>query len=237
MWSTNSALLGAQCEFANAPINSLTDPILPTYLRKGFHCAIGDSNPAFGRGENCGKCYKITASGDSGKGGTPGHAGSATIMASNGGAGGPSHFDCIMDGYKEITGAATGVWEMEFEPVKCDEITGPPVAINWADKNAYYCKMMFENIGGWGGLDAVQLCLNGNQCGNLQRAGGATWTGCPGGTANSVTIKFTQHSPGASLFQLGGEAALNRSETLECSCPGSWPWESGYQCKCQKNFS
>lgn len=224
MWSTNDALLGAQCEFANAPINSLTDPILPSYLRNGFHCAIGDANPAFGQGQNCGACYKITSTSDSGTGGTPGHAGSATIMVSNGGAGGPSHFDCIMEGFQQMTGATTGVFAMTFEQSTCDDITGPPIAINWADQNAYYCKMMFENIGGWGSLAGVQLCLNGNQCGNMQRAGGATWTGCPQGTANSVTIKFTQTSPSGS------------NATKDCSCPGSWPWPTGHQCTCQSNF-
>merc|ERR1712146_134218 len=46
--------------------------------------------------------------------------------------------------------------------------------------NAYYCKMMFENVGGWGSVESVRLCLDGSSnCGNLQRSGGATWTGCP----------------------------------------------------------
>merc|ERR1719235_2815459 len=52
MWANNDALIGSQCEYANAPVNSKTDPMLPSYLRTGFHCAIGDSNPAFGKGEN-----------------------------------------------------------------------------------------------------------------------------------------------------------------------------------------
>ena len=41
MWSTKSALIGSQCEYANSPINSVTDPVLPTQLQTGFHCAIG----------------------------------------------------------------------------------------------------------------------------------------------------------------------------------------------------
>merc|ERR1712117_460866 len=31
MWSTKEALIGSQCEYANAPVNSLTDPVLPSY--------------------------------------------------------------------------------------------------------------------------------------------------------------------------------------------------------------
>lgn len=224
MWANNDALIGSQCEYANAPVNSLTDPVLPHYLRRGFHCAIGDSNPAFGKGEHCGKCYKIEALSDTGTGGTPGRKGSAEIMVSNGGAGGPAHFDCIMDSHKAITGSNTGIWDITFEEVKCTGLTGGPVVINWADKNAYYCKMMFENIGGWGQLESVEACINGNKCGKLNRFAGATWSGCPTGPGNSITWKLTQKSPSGQM------------KSISCPCSGSWPWNTGYRCKCPTNF-
>jgi len=225
MWANNDALIGAQCEYANAPVNSITDPMLPKYLRSGLHCAIGDANPGFGKGENCGKCYRIESLGDTGTGGTPGKKGSATVMVSNGGAGGPEHFDCIMESFQAITGAKTGIFDVTFEEVTCDEITGGPVVINWADKNEYYCKMMFQNVGGWGSLEAVELCLDGSKCGKLSLFAGATWTGCPGGPAKTSTVwKFTQKSP------KGG------SETKSCTCPGAWPWKTGYRCQCVENF-
>lgn len=223
MWAENDALIGSQCEYANDPVNSLTDPMLPHYLRKGFHCAIGDSNPGFGKGEHCGKCYRVTASSSKGRGGTPGKAGSAEIMVSNGGAGGPAHFDCIMESFEQITGARTGIFDMTFEEITCTGLKGGPVVINWADKNAYYCKMMFENIGGWGQLEAVEGCLGG-KCAKLQQFAGATWTGCPGGSGSSMKWKLTQKTPSG------------KRETITCTCTGSWPWATGKRCKCPTNF-
>jgi len=224
MWATNDNLIGAQCEYANSPVNSITDPVLPKYLRSGFHCAIGDSNPAFGKGEHCGKCYELVSTSDTGTGGTPGKASSAVIMVSNGGAGGDAHFDCIMEGFYGITTARTGIFDVKFRETPCSEVAGPPVAINWADKNAYYCKMMFENIGGWGSLEGVRACIDGTKCQDLQRFAGATWSNCPQGTGDSITFEFTQTPPSGT------------SKKVSCSCPGSWPWDTGYRCKCQQNF-
>jgi len=224
MWATNDALIGAQCEYANSPVDSITDPVLPKYLRSGFHCAIGMSNPAFGKGENCGKCYEILSTSDTGQGGTPGKASSAVIMVSNGGAGGDAHFDCIMESFYKITTARTGKFDIKFRETPCTEVTGPPVVINWADKNAYYCKMMFENIGGWGSLHGVRACIDGTKCQDLQQFAGATWTNCPQGEGNSITFEFTQTPPSGT------------SKKVSCSCPGSWPWDTGYRCTCQQNF-
>jgi len=224
MWATQGALLGAQCEYANSPINSLTDPVLPSYLRSGFHCAIGDSSPGFGKGEHCGTCYKLTSSNDNGISGTPGSRGSAVVMVSNGGAGGSAHFDCILDSFKDITGAETGIFDVEFEQAPCDDVAGGPVVINWADQNAYYCKMMFENIGGWGQLESVRACLDDTKCTQMQQFAGATWTGCPVGTGSSMSFELVQRSP--SGIELG----------ISCTCPGSWPWPTGMRCTCPSNF-
>lgn len=210
------ALIGAQCEYANAPVNSITDPVLAEYLRTGFHCAIGDSNPAFGRGENCGKCYKLTSLG--------GKKGSAEVMVSNGGAGGSAHFDCMKEAYNALTGAAPGRYDVEFDEVKCSRVAGNPVIINWADKNAYYCKMMFENVGGWGGLKKVTACIGGS-CNDLSQFSGATWTGCPKGEASSTEWTLTQEAPGGAESQ------------IKCHCDGHWPWENGQRCTCQGQFA
>merc|ERR1712187_924046 len=169
-------------------------------------------------GEHCGACYRITSLSDTGTAGTPGKASSGTVMVSNGGAGGPAHFDCILESFESITGAQTGIFDVEFEEVQCEEVTGNLVAINWADKNAYYCKMMFENVGGWGGVDGVHMCIDGSNCKDLTLFQGATWTGCPTGQGNSATFTLSQ-----------------RGNHLTCNCPGSWPWDHGARCTCSSN--
>lgn len=224
MWATQESLIGAQCEYANAPINSITDPVLPPYLRSGFHCAIGSSSPGFGKGENCGKCYRLTSLNDDGTYGTPGRKSSAVVMVSNGGAGESAHFDCILDGFRAITGAETGVFEVDFEETICDNVSGGPVVINWADQNAYYCKVMFQNIGHWGQLESVRACLDGNTCAELQQFAGATWTGCPQGEGSTMSFHLSQRNPS------GG------AETISCECKGSWPWPTGRRCTCPTNF-
>jgi hypothetical protein len=224
MWATQPALMGAQCEYANAPVGDITDPVMPSYLRSGFHCAIGDSGPGFGIGEHCGKCYKVTSLGDNGVSGTPGSKGSAVVMVSNGGAGGHAHFDCILDSFKAITGAETGIFDIEFEQTVCEDVRGGPVVINWADQNAYYCKLMFENIAHWGQLQSVRACLDDGVCENLEQFAGATWTGCPVGQGSSMTFELTQRSPD------GVE------EVVTCICDGGWPWPTGQRCSCPENF-
>jgi ribosomal protein S28E/S33 len=227
MWATKEALIGAQCEYGNAPVSGLTDGVLNSYLTSGFHCAIGDSEPGFGKGENCGKCYRITSLSDSGTSGTPGQKGSAVVMVSDGGAGGASHFDCILEGFRGITGAETGIFDVEFEETTCEDITGNPVVINWADQNAWYCKMMFHNVGDWGSLKSVRACLdnNPNNCKELELFSGATWTGCPQGTGSSMLFELTQESPSGT------------ESTISCDCLGSWPWPTGQRCECQDNFA
>ena len=54
---------------------------------------------------------------NTGTGGTPGQKGQAIVMVSNGGAGGASHFDCIMESFQDITGASTGIFNIDFEEV------------------------------------------------------------------------------------------------------------------------
>merc|ERR1719162_488271 len=193
MWSTtNQDLIGAACEYASTPVNSVVDEVLASYLRTGYHCAIGEE---FGKGEHCGKCYRLRSLNDAGRHGTPGSADSAVIMVSNSGAGGTNHFDCILDGFQAITSATTGVFDITYEETACNEVSGVPTIINWADQNAYYCKMMFENIGGWGSLDAVRACLDGSKCSNLHRFAGQTWTGCPTGTGSTIDFTLTQRIP------------------------------------------
>jgi len=229
MWvAGHENLIGGQCEFGNSPVNSFTDPVLAPYLKNGFHCAIGDSNPGFGKGEHCGKCYRLTSVGNEGNPDNKGPKGSAVVMVSNSGAGGDAHFDCIMDSYTQITGTTTGIYNVEFEEVTCDLIKGGLVIIDWANEgNAYYCKMMFENVGHWGSLDLVEVCIDGDNCGSLERFTGQTWTGCPAGKGETSKWKLTQKSP------KGGR------ETITCTCTGGWPFKpmtGGNRCKCLANF-
>lgn len=223
MWATtNQDLIGSACEYANSPVNSLTDPVLPSYLRTGYHCAIGEE---FGKGAHCGECYRLTSMNNNGRHGTPGSVGSAVVMVSNSGAGGSKHFDCILNSFQAITGATSGVFDIDYEQTACTDVSGVPVIIQWADQNAYYCKMMFENIGGWGSLHSVRACLDGSKCKSLQRFSGQTWTGCPTGHASSVSFTLTQQAPSGELSSI----------TCECSV-GSWPWPTGQRCDCPANF-
>lgn len=206
MWGHQSSLIGAECEYANPPVNSVTDSVLPHQLRAGMHCAIDDS--WFGKGERCGNCYNIFYKSKK-----------VNVMISNGGAGGSSfHFDCIDTAFKQITSATTGIFDVEFEQTLCHDISGGPVIINWADKNAYYCRMMFEDIGGWGTVDGVRACL-GSKCTDLHRSGGATWTGCPTGTGSYMKFTLKQ-----------------KSQSIDCDCKISWPWDHGKRCTCPQNF-
>lgn len=233
MWGDQTNLIGAQCEYANAPVASTTDAVLNSYLQSGFHCAIGESNPGFGKGEHCGECFRITSLNDAGVYGTPGKKSSAVVMVSDGGAGGDAHFDCIFEGFQAITGVAGiefgGVFDVEFEQVPCAEVTGNPVVIQWADQNAYYCKMMFQNIGGWGQLEFVKACLDGDNCAEMQQFSGATWTGCPQGEGQTMTFELTQRAPDGQM------------STITCACTegapeGAWPWPTGQRCECPENF-
>jgi len=201
----------------------LTDKVLPSYIRTGFSCAIGSE---FGKGEHCGKCYRLTSINDNGTGGTPGSKGSAVIMVSNSGAGGTKHFDCIKESFKAITGAITGIFDVNFRQTACSDVQGNPVIINWADQNAYYCKIMFENIGGWGSVEKVRACLPGDKCADMQRFSGQTWTGCPQGEGNNMEFTITQNHP-----------TSGAANTVTCGCTErSWPWPTGYRCTCPDNF-
>lgn len=223
MWATtNQDLIGSSCEYANAPVDSLTDPVLASYLRTGYHCAIGEE---FGIGEPCGKCYRLTSLNDNGRHGTPGATSSAVVMVSNSGAGGTNHFDCILESFQAITGATSGVFDITYEQTACTDVSGVPTIINWADQNAWYCKMMFENIGGWGSLHTVRACLDGSKCSDLQRFSGQTWTGCPTGTGSTMDFTLTQQSPSGDV------------STIHCTCSvGAWPWPTGRRCECPANF-
>jgi len=223
MWTTNDATTGAFCEFAAKGVGLSH---LPRHIRKGLQCAIGDEA---GKGEHCGRCYKVTSKSDSGTAGTPGKMGSAEVMITDSGAGGSEHFDCVVDSFEDITGARTGIFDIEFEQTVCTGIEGNPVITNWADKNAWYCKMMFQNVAGWGGLDSVKACLDGgSECADLTLFSGATWIGCPKGEGSSMTFALTQKSP------------QGASETIDCECNvngGKWPWPTNTQCTCGSQFS
>merc|ERR1719310_765776 len=84
---------------------------------------------------------------------------------------------------------------------------------------------MFENVGGWGTLDSVEACLDGVRCQSLQLFSGQTWTGCPFGTANSITFTLNQQNPYSEEYS-----------SISCICSGSWPWPTGQQCECSSNF-
>jgi len=222
MWtSSNQALIGSACGFANGPVSSQTDGVLASYLRSGSHCAIGTSRPGYGQGEQCGACYLLTSLDDKGRSGTPGHKGSSVVMISNSGAGESGRFDCISDSFHKITGARSGEFNINFKQVRCTGVRGNPSIINFEGNNENYCKMMFENVGGWGTLSGVKACLHGGSCQHMRRAGGQTWTGCPHGRGSGMTFELSQRS----------------QSRVTCNCPISWPWPTGRRCSCQRNFA
>jgi hypothetical protein len=221
--------MDGMCEFMRDPIGSTTDPMLSEYLRSGMHCSVGQDSPAYAGGEACGACYRVKATSDSGTSGdsvVPGQAGEAIVTVSTGGANGTGRFDCFPEAFEAITGATTGEFDIEFEEVECDAIQTTPSVTSFEAKNEHYCKMVFNNIGKWGTLSSVRACLGAGEsnCVEMQRLSGPAWQNCPIGSGDPITFSLTQTAP-------SGE-----SDTVECICPGEWPWEQGESCTCGVNF-
>jgi len=211
------------------PINSTTDPILAAYLRQGMHCSIGTDSPAYAGGEACGACYKVKSTSDQGwSGNSPvsGAASEAIVTVSTGGINGTGRFDCFPEAFEAITGATMGEFDVEFEEVECDAIRTTPSVTSFEEKNRYYCKMVFNNIGKWGTLSSVEACLGEGQsnCAEMTRLSGQAWQNCPQGAGDKITFFLTQQAPSG------------QSATVECICVGEWPWEQGESCTCGVNF-
>jgi hypothetical protein len=230
--SVSASLIDGQCEFAGVPVNSTTDPILANYLRDGMHCAIGDETPAFGNGERCGGCYRVRSMSRCGMNGeleVCGTMSEAVVMVSSSGPAGPGRFDCFPEAFEAITGAASGDFSIEFEETECTAIQTTPSVVQFSPPNPYFCKLMFENIGGWGTLESVEGCLGDSQlgsagCTEMRRNGGQAWTDCPQGTSNKIQFYLRQVDPSGERSQ------------IECVCRGEWPWALGDSCTCGANF-
>jgi hypothetical protein len=221
--------MDGSCEFMKDPINSTTNPMLATYLREGMHCSIGQSSPAYANGAACGACYKVKSTSDQGWSGdstVQGAASEAIVMVSTGGITGTGRFDCFPEAFAAITGASTGEFAIEFEEVECDAIQETPSVTNFGEKNAYYCKMVFNNIGQWGTLSSVEACLGEGRsnCREMVRLSGQAWQNCPTGESDKITFFLTQQAPSG------------QEDTVECTCQGDWPWEFGDSCTCGANF-
>lgn len=230
--SVSSSLLDGQCDFAGVPVNSTTDPMLANYLRDGMHCAIGDELPAFGNGERCGGCYRVRSTKNCGMDGdweVCGTMSEAVVMVSTGGIIGPGRFDCFPEAFEAITGAVSGEFSIEFEEAECTAIQTTPSVVQYSDPNPYFCKVMFENMGGWGTLDSVEGCLGDSEsgsagCTKMRRLSGQAWTDCPQGTSNKIRFHLSQVDP------------LGEESQIECVCKGAWPWALGDSCACGANF-
>lgn len=227
--SVSATPLDGSCEFMKNPINSTTNPMLATYLRQGMHCSIGQNSPAYANGEACGACYKVKSTSDQGwSGDSPvlGAASEAIVMVSTGGITGTGRFDCFPEAFAAITGASTGEFAIEFEEAECDAIQKAPSVTNFGEKNAYYCKMVFNNIGQWGTLSSVEACLGEGRsnCLEMVRLSGQAWQNCPVGESDKITFFLTQQDPSG------------QDDTVDCICQGDWPWEFGDSCTCGVNF-
>jgi hypothetical protein len=224
--SVSATPMDGSCEFMKDPIDSTTDPLLSFYLRQGMHCSIGTDSPAYGNGERCGACYRVRSTSNEGWSGdspVPGAMSEAVVTVSTGGITGAGRFDCFPEAFEAITGAATGEFAIEFEQVECEAIQSPPAVTSFEEENAYFCKLVFNNIGGWGTLRAVEACLGEGRsnCRGMSRFSGQAWQDCPTGSGESMTFFLTQQDP-------SGQG----NETVECVCPGAWPWERGDSCTC-----
>lgn len=240
--SVSASLLDSKCDFAGDPVNTTDDPVLATYLQRGMHCAIGNDAPAFGGGELCGGCYRITATtstgtnGDKVVTGEPNSEG-VVVMVSTGGITGTGRFDCFWEAYQAITLASERAeWGIEFERTECEEIVTTPNVVNFGDMNEHYCHMVFQNVGGWGTLSGVEACLTKDdgavECSAMSRIGASSaWSNCPKGSGSSITFELKQTD-------------LQGSESsVDCICRGSaqgqasyWPWPKGSSCLCGVNF-
>ncbi|CAK0897794.1 unnamed protein product [Prorocentrum cordatum] len=208
------------------PISSTTGTVLSPYLMQGLHCSIGTESPAYGNGERCGACYRVRSTSNDGWTGdsvVPGTMSEAVVTVSTSGITGAGRFDCFPEAFEAITGAATGEFAIEFEEVECEAIQSPPSVTSLEEENAHFCKLVFNNIGGWGTLLSVKGCLGEgtSNCREMQRLSGQAWQGCPTGAGEAMTFFLTQQDP-------SGQG----TETVECACPGGWPWERGRSCTC-----
>jgi hypothetical protein len=227
--SVSATPMDGACEFMRDPIGSTTDPMLAPYLRNGMHCSVGQESPAYADGAACGACYRVKSTSDSGVSGdsvVPGQASEAVVTVSTGGINGTGRFDCFPEAFEAITGATTGEFSIEFEEVECDAIQTTPSVTSFEAKNEFYCKIVFNNIGKWGTLSSVRACLGAGEsnCVDMQRLSGQAWQNCPQLSGDQITFFLTQTAP-------SGE-----SDTVECICPGEWPWEQGESCTCGVNF-
>ena len=92
------------------------------------YCAVSDNlfqlhTPQ--EGSICGKCFQLNYAGG------PSHywdgvpdgarAGSAIIQVINSGAGDSQHFDCLVNGFKDITGLITDGFDITYDEVPCPQ--------------------------------------------------------------------------------------------------------------------
>lgn len=239
--SVSASPIDGACEFSGGPVNSSTDPILASYLRRGMHCAIGSETPAYGEGELCGGCYRVRSINDNGIDGdsqVPGTKSEAVVMVSTGGITGPGRFDCFPEAFAAITGASRGEFDIEFEQTECSEIATTPTVVQFGEPNNFFCKVVFENIAGWGTLDSVTGCLGDAQlgsdgCKEMRRLSGQAWTGCPTGSSDDkIRFYLGQAEPS----EPAATEAPREVSQIECICKGSWPWPKGDSCTCGVNF-
>ena len=97
--------------------------LTPT-IKNHYYCAVSDD--LFQNGDICGQCFEITYTGYAYSHYNPsnipdGTPGSAIIQVINSGAGNVTHFDCLLNGYKDITGLITDGVEMTYKKATCPQ--------------------------------------------------------------------------------------------------------------------
>merc|ERR1712187_423857 len=85
----------------------------------------------------------------------PGRAGELIVQVVDSGS--AKTFDCQLQAFQTITGSATGVFPISYEPVDCRTGNGVAVATMLDGNNAFFTKVIFSNLAS--PVDTAQLTI------------------------------------------------------------------------------
>eukprot|EP00927_Polykrikos_kofoidii_P006047 TRINITY_DN12440_c0_g1_i1.p1 TRINITY_DN12440_c0_g1~~TRINITY_DN12440_c0_g1_i1.p1 ORF type:complete len:290 (+),score=19.95 TRINITY_DN12440_c0_g1_i1:98-871(+) len=212
MWSKSPTIIvGASCEYANAAsgglqAHSATSP----YVAQRAYCAVNRS--LYGGGAGCGKCFRVSYDGSPAT--DPGRPGSLVVQVVDSGS--SKTFDCQVNAFQAISGAATGIFPVSYQPVDCNTAAGQGAVATVLDgNNAWYTKVIFSNLPR--AVVGAELLVAGARV-PMSRLSGATWTASPGGKTGAASFEVVLE--GGVRIKLPGCFASWPVPTLAtCSAP------------------
>jgi len=208
MWSDSpTTLVGGSCEYANAANGGLTSPAATSpYVAALAYCAADDG--LYAGGAACGNCYRVSYDGSPTT--DPGHPGSLVVQIVDSGS--AKTFDCQLTAFQAITGASTGVFPVDYEPVDCETAAGGAAATVLDGNNAWYTKVIFSNLPK--AVVAARLAV-GSKRFAMSRNSGATWKAQLDGSRGVASFEIT----------LEGGSTLSLAP-----CFQTWPVSTGSSC-------